>query len=158
EFSHFPYKKRTPIFFDHEAHIGRHFRDFRRLMPDGQAPQACRECHTADAAGRMMLVRDFAQICASCHLPQITDVTLGVVRVFHLPGLDMETIRQHEQKAASVEALTALNGLPLPGPTLLLALTALSRDKRFVVQPPFAVGEWPPMATGNLTPFMELLL
>jgi hypothetical protein len=157
EFVDYPYHRRTNLFFDHESHIGRHFKDFQETN-HVQAPDSCAACHEPDPTGRMMLVRDFAQTCAACHLPQILDVTLGGVRFLNLPGVDVETLRRQEQLSTWVEPVTALTALPGQGPSLSLALAALFRDERLVVQPPFAVGEWPAAAAGEPTPFLQLLL
>jgi hypothetical protein len=158
EFVHYPFPRRPALFFDHESHIGRHFRDFPQRASGVRAPDSCVDCHQPDATGRMMLVKDFSQTCASCHLSQITDVTLGGVRFLNLPAVDVQTLRRQEQLSTWVEPMTALTALPGQGPSLSLGLAALFRDDRLVVQPPFAVGEWPAAAAGEPTPFVQLLL
>jgi hypothetical protein len=157
EFVDYPFHQRTSLFFDHESHMGRHFKDFQETN-NVRAPESCAACHEPDPTGRMMLVKDFAQTCAACHLPQILDVTLGGVRFLNLPGLDVETLRRQEEFSTWVEPMTALTALPGQGPSPALALAALFRDERLVVQPPFDVGEWPAAAAGQPTPFLQLLL
>jgi len=158
EFRDYPLRQRPPIFFDHESHFGRHFKDFHAQMPAGVAPHACMDCHTPDARQRMMLLQNFDRSCASCHLPQIMDTALGGVPFLNLPGLDADTLRRYEVQSAAVNPLAALSTLPLPVPTVLPALATVFRDPRLVVQPPFAIGAWPAAAAGDLTPFMQLLL
>ena len=158
KFSGYPYRRRTALFFDHESHLGRHFKDFARTMPNGKAPDACTDCHVPNSSGQMMLVKSFDHICASCHLPQIVDNTLGGVRFFNLPGLDMATLRNHEQLSSYTESMTALCGLPGQMSSMALPLAALFRDERLVAQPPLAFGEWPAAAAGAPTPFLQLLL
>jgi hypothetical protein len=158
EFVDYPYHQRMTLFFDHETHLGRHFPDVRMIRPDAQTPASCADCHQPDSTGRMMGVKNFSQTCASCHLTQILDVTLGGVRFLNLPGLDVPTLRRQEQLSAWVEPLTTLSGLPLPRPSPVLALAALFRNERLVMQPPFVVGEWPGMAAGEPSPFLQVLL
>jgi hypothetical protein len=158
EFTDYPFSQRPSLFFDHESHLGRHFKDFRTIMPGGKAPTTCQGCHDPDPTGRMMLVKPFEQSCASCHLPQVLDVTLGGIRFLNLPAIDLETLRRHEQLSRWVEPMTAATVLPGQDPTLGLVLAGLFRDDRLVVQPPFAVGEWPDTAFGEPTPFAQLLL
>jgi hypothetical protein len=157
EFRGYPYHQRTAIYFDHVSHIGRHFKDFRPSMPHGHAPQACTDCHVAEPSGRMMIVKGFDQICASCHLPQIMDTTLGGVAFLNLPGLDIATLREHEQRSGWVDTMAAANAIPVPAP-ILPVLATLFRDERIVMQPPFLVGEWPAAAAGDPSPFMQLLV
>jgi hypothetical protein len=158
EFVDYPYRQRTALFFDHETHIGRHFPDVRMIRPDAQTPASCADCHQPDSAGRLMQVKDFSQACASCHLPQILDVTLGGVRFLNLPGVDVPTLRRQEQLSAWVEPLMALSGLPLPRPSPVFTLAALFRNERLVMPPPFVLGEWPSMAAGEPSPFLQVLL
>jgi hypothetical protein len=120
EFAGYPYHQRTSVYFDHVSHLGRHFQEFRRTMPEENAPTSCLDCHEQSPTGRMMLVRGFDQACASCHLSQIEDSSLGGVVVLNVPGLDVATLRRHPESAA--------------------------------------IGEWPESASGDLSPFMRLLL
>lgn len=98
EFTAYPYRRRTRIYFDHESHYGVHFRDAARLparddrveqflVEDDNLQQSCRACHTPDLAGEKMLVRPFAQSCAACHADQIEDPLPGLT-VFAVPVLD----------------------------------------------------------------------
>lgn len=88
EFDGFPYSRRTRIHFDHTTHYGTHFANFKRLTPDGVAPESCRSCHQPDASRRMMPVVSFEKACGSCHQSQMqgpyTDVAF-----FAIPNLDL---------------------------------------------------------------------
>lgn len=95
EFTQYPFERSTRIIFDHTSHSDKHFWDKSGNMIK-DAPTQCGDCHSTDAAGENMLVADFDQTCASCHLDQ----TRGEARsgakgmsVFVLPGLDLETLR-----------------------------------------------------------------
>ena len=120
EFAGYPYHRRTRLAYDHVSHLGRHYQEYQRMMPDGKAPTSCLDCHEQGPGGRMMLLRGFERSCASCHLSQIEDVSLGGVTVLNLPGLDIKTLGQRQEAAT--------------------------------------VGEWPETASGDLSPFMRLLL
>ena len=56
EFNGYPYHQRTNLYYNHVSHHGRHYRDFRRIMPKGKAPTSCLDCHEQSPTGRMMLV------------------------------------------------------------------------------------------------------
>ena len=120
EFAGYPYHRRTRLAYNHVSHLGRHYKEFQRIMPDGKAPTSCLDCHEQGPGGRMMLVKDFEHTCARCHLKQIEDPTLGGIAVLNLPGLDIRTLSRHQEAAT--------------------------------------VGEWPEAASGDLSPFMRLLL
>ncbi|QDV49758.1 hypothetical protein [Gimesia fumaroli] len=83
----YPYQRRSRIYFDHNAHMSRYFKngDFKRTMPKGHKPESCNSCHTPDATGRLMLTAGFEKTCASCHEPQIEDVDFPGVPFFALP-------------------------------------------------------------------------
>lgn len=68
EFAGYPYERRTRLQFDHVTHFQKHFTDTRLPAP---APTSCAQCHEPAVDGRQMLVRGFAQTCASCHAGQI---------------------------------------------------------------------------------------
>ncbi|MFP6612984.1 MAG: hypothetical protein VB835_11790 [Pirellulales bacterium] len=100
EFSDYPYRRRTRIYFDHESHYGVHFRDVERLPAEpgveafvvkGKAPQqTCILCHEMDLGGEKMLVRPFGESCAACHAGQIKDDLLPGLSLFALPVLDSD--------------------------------------------------------------------
>ncbi len=89
EFSDYPYRGRTPIFFDHASHLRQHFGEMNE-----HAPTSCQDCHETDSAGRFMQVKSFAKTCAACHEPQIQGAGMSVkgVAFFTVPGIDAETL------------------------------------------------------------------
>ena len=127
EFDGYPYHRRTALRYDHVSHLGRHYRDFQRTMPEGKAPTSCLDCHEQSPAGRMMLVRGFDKACASCHLSQIEDSSLGGIVFLNLPGLDVATLRRRPETVAVGEWPESASGDPSPFMRFLL-----STDARFV--------------------------
>ena len=115
EFSGYPYRQRTRVFFDHNSHVQQHFTEMK-----DKAPGSCQDCHVTDPSGRFMQVKNFSATCAACHGAQIQGegMTVKGIAFFTVPGLDVDTL--------------AAKGI--------------------------SVGEWPKLADGNITPFMELLL
>lgn len=89
EFANYPYRGRTPIFFDHASHLRQHFSEMKE-----KAPHSCQDCHVPDSAGRFMQVKNFATTCAACHEPQIQGAGMSVkgVAFFTVPGIDAETL------------------------------------------------------------------
>jgi hypothetical protein len=89
DFSDYPYRRRTPIFFDHNSHLDQHFPATKE-----KAPQSCQACHETDPSGRFMLVKNFDVTCAACHGAQIQGEGMPVkgVAFFTVPGLDVETL------------------------------------------------------------------
>lgn len=119
EFSNFPYGRRTPtIRFSHTSHLNTHFQDPK---VKSKAPGDCTHCHQTDAQGRGMTFPSFETGCAPCHLGQIRGqgITgeLGI-RVFSVPGLDLDTLKEHD---IAIGAWPALSEEPLtPFMALLL--------------------------------------
>ncbi len=89
EFSNYPYRGRTPIFFDHASHLRQHFGEMKE-----KAPRTCQDCHVPDSAGRFMKVKDFAKSCAACHESQIEGAGMIVkgAAFFTVPGIDADTL------------------------------------------------------------------
>jgi hypothetical protein len=121
EFSDYPYRRRTRIYFDHEAHYGVHFRDVGRL-PDSAAAEAfvikdkvtqktCTACHEMDLGGEQMLVRPFEMSCAPCHAHQIEDDSLPGLALFSLPALDPDVFDVRKLKRGP-KVLEATGMLP----------------------------------------------
>ncbi len=92
EFESYPANRRTHLVFDHVRHIARHFAS----RTDVVAPTTCGGCHESDLFGRRMLVKPFAESCASCHLSQIDGRarTAGTtaLAVLTVPGMDLQTL------------------------------------------------------------------
>ena len=94
ELESFPYSRRTRIYFDHATHLKQYFVDdeFRRLMPDGVAPESCDTCHQPDPAGNMLLTTGFDTMCATCHSQEIKDRDYAGIEFLALPVLSPDAI------------------------------------------------------------------
>ena len=96
EFVNFPFNRRTRIAFDHASHFNTHFHD--KSFQD-QAPSGCNDCHEPDRAGETILTKGFDVVCAACHENQIEGLgraTEKGIEIFTLPGLDVESLIEHE--------------------------------------------------------------
>ncbi len=89
QFSDYPYRRRTQIFFDHNSHLQKHFAEMKE-----KAPGSCQVCHAPDPSGRFMQVKNFEVTCAGCHGSQIRGegMTTKGIAFFTVPGLDIETL------------------------------------------------------------------
>ncbi len=100
EFSNYPFKRRTRIFFDHSSHFAKHFPKIKAenelLLP--AIPKVCIDCHTTAQDKRVMSVKPFKQVCFACHVGQIvgTERASGPkgIALLSLPGIDVETLRE----------------------------------------------------------------
>ena len=115
EFANYPFKRRSPIIYDHAGHFGKHFPEVAKKDPARRIPATCSTCHDSREDKRIMAVAPFEQTCRSCHLGQIT----GKERVsgpkgvafLTMPGLDLQTLKKKnaaigEWPAASEAELT----------------------------------------------------
>ena len=97
KFENYPFKKRTPIVYDHAGHFDKHFPEVAKKNPAKRIPATCSTCHNSSDDKRIMAVAPFDKTCATCHLDQIT----GKERVsgpkgiafLTLPGLDLQTLK-----------------------------------------------------------------
>ncbi len=98
EFESYPYKKRTPIIYDHAAHFTKHFPEVAKKDPARRVPESCANCHNSRDDKRVMSVAPFEQTCASCHIDQITGKERASgpkgVAFLSLPGLDLATLKK----------------------------------------------------------------
>jgi len=80
----FPHRQRTKINFDHNAHIGTHFKDARysKAAPE----EGCISCHSVGAAAKAVPVKSFAENCGSCHEKQISAQSLNLLTVPEFEG------------------------------------------------------------------------
>jgi hypothetical protein len=98
KFDNYPFKRRTPIIYDHANHFGKHFPDLLKKDASKRIPDSCGDCHNSRPDKRVMAVASFDQTCSTCHFDQIT----GQERVsgpkgvafLTLPGLDVQTLRE----------------------------------------------------------------
>ena len=97
KFENYPFKRRTPIIYDHAGHFEKHFPEMAQKDPAKRIPATCSTCHNSRQDRRIMAVAPFEQTCSACHLDQIT----GKERVsgpkgiafLSLPGLDLQTLK-----------------------------------------------------------------
>lgn len=115
EFSGFPYKRRTRIHFDHATHYGSHFANFKRIMPNGKAPESCETCHQPDPSHQTMPVVNFGQACGSCHGDQLNRA-IDSVAFLSLPQVDVALLQQSQSRIgewpSEVTLLTVDGELP----------------------------------------------
>ncbi|NND82203.1 MAG: hypothetical protein HKN50_07230 [Gammaproteobacteria bacterium] len=98
----FPSLRAGQIVFDHNKHVKFHFQD--KKYADA-APAGCTDCHQSEAAGRRVDVKNFEQMCASCHLPNIVESAKGEMAFLDLPKLKLK-------RAAELAAFNACGAEP----------------------------------------------
>lgn len=95
-FENYPYKRRTPIIYDHANHFTKHFPEVAKKDPARRVPESCSSCHNSRQDKRVMAVAPFEQTCTSCHLDQITGKERASgpkgIAFLSLPGLDLQTL------------------------------------------------------------------
>ncbi len=98
KFDQYPFKKRTPIVYDHAGHFNKHYPELAKKDPAKPIPATCSTCHNSSDDKRVMAVAPFEKTCATCHLDQIK----GKERVsgpkgiafLTLPGLDVQSLKK----------------------------------------------------------------
>jgi len=92
EFKHYPYKRRTGIIFDHNAHINDYFQKEKFIK---RSPQGCNNCHFVSVTGMYMDVFSFEKNCVACHSKDVTGEKLEVrgIPIFNLPGIDVISLK-----------------------------------------------------------------
>jgi hypothetical protein len=95
-FESYPFKKRTPIIYDHASHFTKHFPEVAKKDPARRVPESCSSCHNSRQDKRVMAVAPFEQTCISCHLDQITGKERASgpkgIAFLSLPGLDLQSL------------------------------------------------------------------
>jgi hypothetical protein len=132
DFGSFPYKRRTPITFNHDSHINGYFPSAKV-----KAPNSCTDCHTSDSTRQEIVFKGFQANCASCHSSMIAanpeDKTSGVALI-RIPALDLAELRKRnasigQYPSDATGTLTAFTKLLLAGdpkyPELAQDLTTL---------------------------------
>jgi hypothetical protein len=98
KFDDYPFKRRTRIIYDHAAHFGKHFPEVAQKDKAKRIPDSCSSCHTSREDKRVMAVAPFEQVCASCHMDQVTGKERASgpkgIAFLSLPGLDLETLKE----------------------------------------------------------------
>ncbi len=117
EFTAYPYRRRTRIFFDHDTHFREYFKteEFK-----GYAKQACAECHTEQADGGIMLTKSFANTCADCH---DSNTKFGSWNILAFPKVDSRRIEDQlgADTMAKLEAFSSASAREI-SPLLRLLL------------------------------------
>ena len=102
KFDDYPFKRRTPIVYDHAGHFGKHFPEVAKKDPERRVPATCSTCHNSRDDKRIMAVAPFEQTCSACHLDQITGKERASgpkgIAFLTLPGLDLQSLK--EKKAS----------------------------------------------------------
>jgi hypothetical protein len=97
-FENYPFKKRTPIIYDHAGHFTKHFPEVAKKDPARRVPESCSSCHNSRQDKRVMAVAPFEQTCAACHQDQITGKERASgpkgIAFLSLPGLDLQTLKK----------------------------------------------------------------
>jgi hypothetical protein len=115
KFDDYPFKRRTPIIYDHAEHFGKHFPEVSKKDPAKRIPATCSTCHNSRDDKRIMAVAPFEQTCSACHLSQITGKERASgpkgIAFLTIPGLDLQSLKEKnasigEWPDASEAALT----------------------------------------------------
>ena len=95
-FGNYPFNQRTRIVFDHERHLKLHFQE--KLLEE-KAPQDCRDCHTMDERGELMVVKGYEQACAQCHQKDFSgfDDKAPAIAFLRIPLMDVEGFEEGEK-------------------------------------------------------------
>lgn len=97
-FENYPFKRRTPIIYDHAGHFEKHFPEMAQKDLAKRIPVTCATCHTSRQDRRVMAVAPFEQTCSACHLDQITGKERASgpkgIAFLSLPGLDLQTLNK----------------------------------------------------------------
>jgi hypothetical protein len=86
EFTSFPYRRKTRIFFDHAAHIDDFF---KREEVKEFSKVGCADCHHEDVNGATMLTGGFARSCGDCHEKT---TRLGEWEILAFPKIDRRNL------------------------------------------------------------------
>ncbi|MCA9259092.1 MAG: hypothetical protein KDA61_07825, partial [Planctomycetales bacterium] len=86
-FDDWPYRRRTPIRFDHASHEGKHYVEAKRDFH-------CAECHAADESGARQTTLNFETSCAGCHDEKMQLSWAEGVELLALPELDVELLQE----------------------------------------------------------------
>ena len=99
EFTDYPYRRRTRLVFDHNAHIEKYFAEAEKDPASPQPPsQSCNGCHQPGFDQKYMEVKSYEAMCSNCHQKDIlgTGRTTGPKGIDFLavPGIDITTLKE----------------------------------------------------------------
>lgn len=116
DFGNWPYKRRTPIAFNHATHQGKHFTEKKQTFD-------CQTCHAVGAAGNVEQTASYEKSCAACHDEKIATSVGPGVSMFAIPTLDVAAIRKAGRDIGSWPAAATgdFDGKLPPTMKLLLA-------------------------------------
>ena len=116
DFGVWPYERRTRIAFNHASHQAKHFAEKKQAFD-------CRQCHVADAIGRMQLLASYEAACAACHDEKIATSVARGVPMLVLPTLDVAALKAagHDIGPWPAAATGDFDGRLPPAMKLLLA-------------------------------------
>ncbi len=125
EFTSYPYRRRTRIFFDHDTHFREYFEteEFKQY-----AKQACSDCHAEQPDGGMMHTRSFADTCADCH---DSNTRFGSWEILSFPKVD----RRRLEDQLGAEALAKLDAFPSASAREISPLLRVILDRRRISRP-----------------------
>ena len=139
EFENYPFKKRTPIIFDHAGHFGKHYPEVAKKEPGKRIPETCSSCHNSQDDRRVMGVAPFEKTCSGCHLNQITGKERATgpkgIAFLALPGLDLTTLKKknvsigewpEDSEAALTPFMKAMISRDEPGRALIKTIDAVN--------------------------------
>ena len=97
QFENYPFRRRTPIIYDHAGHFEKHFLEVQKKNPGKRIPASCSTCHAPSEDARVMAVAPFEKTCSGCHLDQISGKERATgpkgVAFLTIPGLDVQTLK-----------------------------------------------------------------
>ena len=97
KFDNYPFKRRTPIVYDHAGHFGKHYPELVKKDPAKTIPATCSTCHKSSDDKSVMAVAPFEQTCSTCHLDQISGNERASgpkgIAFLALPGLDLQSLK-----------------------------------------------------------------
>ena len=97
EFENYPFRRRTRIIYDHDAHFSKHYPEVAKKTPEKRIPETCSTCHDSRGDRRLMSVAPFDKTCATCHLDQIVGKERAAgpkgVAFLTLPGMDVQSLK-----------------------------------------------------------------
>ena len=129
KFDAYPFKKRTPIVYDHVGHFGKHFPEVAKKDPAKRIPATCSTCHNSRDDRRIMSVAPFEKTCSGCHLDQITGKERASgpkgIAFLTLPGLDVQSLK--EKKASIGEWPDGSDAVLTPFMKVMISRTARGR-------------------------------
>ena len=94
-FGNYPFNRRTRIVFDHVRHLKYHFQEkqFQDL-----SPKDCRDCHSLDERGELMITKGYESSCAACHQKDFSGFSDDAPSIpfLRIPLMDVDSMEEAE--------------------------------------------------------------